>query len=154
YLDIRLINLRGTARDLDFTFDSKRTGEGTGAKEARLAYTEPWIMSTRVGARVDLRVAIEDSVYDERSGEISLFQDLDFRSRYQVAFARQTNRDFASGAGSEADIAGLGFRFDARDRAPGTLNGALLSLRFNGVRRELTDSSYYLVQSINEASLW
>jgi hypothetical protein len=107
-----------------------------------------------VGARVDLRVAIEDSVYDERSGEISLFQDIDFRSRYMIAFARQTNREFASGSGTEADIAGLGFRFDARDRAPGTLNGTLFSSRVNGVRRELADSSYYLVQSISELSLW
>lgn len=154
YLDIRLINLRGTARDLDFTFDSKRTGEGADYKEARLAYTEPWILTTRVGARFQAQASIEDSVYDERSAEISLFQDLDFHSRYLVAFGSQYNHDFATGSRSQADIAGLGFRYDARDRVPSTLRGARFSLRVNGVHRDLSDSAYFLVQSINELALW
>jgi outer membrane protein assembly factor BamA len=154
YLDIHLINLRGTARDLDFTFDSKQIGEGISSREARFAYTEPWILSTDVGARVDFHVSLEDSVYDERGGELTLFQDLDFHSRYLVAFARQFNHDFASGARSTADIAGLGFQYDARDRVPATLEGARFSVRVNGVHRDLGDSAYYLVQSLNEAALW
>jgi outer membrane protein assembly factor BamA len=154
FLDIHLINLRGTARDLDFTFDSKQTGEGVDSKDAHLAYTEPWIIGTNVGAHVDLKVALEDSVYDERSGEFTLFRDLDFHSRYLVAFARQFNHDFAAGTRSQADIAGLGFQYDARDRVPSTLNGGRFSLRLNGVHRDLEDSAYFLVQSIGELSVW
>ncbi|MDB5107052.1 MAG: outer membrane protein [Fibrobacteres bacterium] len=154
YMDIHLINLRGTARDLDFTFDSKQIGEGTASKEARFAYTEPWLLSTHVGAHIDLSVSLEDSVYDERNGELTLFQDLDFHSRYLVAFARQFNHDFLNGARTDADIAGLGFQYDARDQVPATLKGARYSLRLNGVHRDLGDSAYYLVQSINQLALW
>ncbi|GEM_PF-1422362 len=154
YLDIHLINLRGTARDLDFTFDSKQIGEGIDAKEAHLAYTEPWILATNIGAHVDLRVSLEDSIYDERNGELTLFRDLDFHSRYLVAFGRQFNHDFVTGERSDADIAGLGFQYDARDHVPSTLNGARFSLRLNGVHRDLGDSAYFLVQSINDAALW
>ncbi|MEO6098572.1 MAG: POTRA domain-containing protein [Fibrobacteria bacterium] len=154
FLDIHLINLRGTARDLDFTFDSKQTGEGVDSKDAHLAYTEPWILGTNVGAHGDLKVALEDSVYDERSGELTMFRDLDFHSRYLVAFARQFNHDFAAGTRSQADIAGLGFQYDARDRVPSTLNGGRFSLRLNGVHRDLGDSAYFLVQSINELAVW
>jgi outer membrane protein assembly factor BamA len=154
YLDIHLINLRGTARDLDFTFDSKSTGENTASREARFAYTEPWLLATKVGARIDLRASIEDSVYDERSAELTLFQDLDFHSRYLVALAVQTNHDFPTGTRTDADIAGLGFQYDARDRVPSPLEGAKFSLRLNGVHRDLGDSAYFLVQSINELALW
>lgn len=154
YLDIHLINLRGTARDLDFTFDSKRTGENTDSREARFAYTEPWLLTTKVGARIDLRASIEDSVYDERSAELTLFQDLDFHSRYLVALAIQSNHDFPTGSKTDADIAGLGFQYDARDRVPSPLKGAKYSLRLNGVHRDLGDSAYFLVQSINELALW
>lgn len=154
YLDIHLINLRGTARDLDFTFDSKQTGEATDTRDARLAYTEPWILSTRVGVHLEGRIAIEDSVYSETSGELTLFQDLDFHSRYLLAFARQSNHDFVADTRSDAEIAGLGFQYDTRDRVPGTLRGSRLSMRVNGVHRDLGDTSYYLVQNIGEAALW
>jgi outer membrane protein assembly factor BamA len=154
FLDVHLINLRGTARDLDFTFDSKQTGQATDSREARLAYTEPWLPGMRVGARVEASVSIEDSVYSETRGEISLFQDLDFHSRALLSVAKQSNHDFLSGAGSDAEIAGLGFQYDARDRVPGTLRGARFSTRVNGVHRNLEDTTYYLVQSLNELALW
>jgi outer membrane protein assembly factor BamA len=154
YLDIHLINLRGTARDLDFTFDSKQTGAGTDSKDARFAYTEPWLLSTKVGARIDFSASIEDSVYDEVRGDLTLFQDLDFHSRFLVAFARQFNHDFAAATRSEAEIAGLGFQYDARDRVPATLRGIRYSLRLNGVHRDLGDSAYFLVQSADELALW
>ncbi|HKP95868.1 MAG TPA: POTRA domain-containing protein [Fibrobacteria bacterium] len=154
YLDIHLINLRGTARDLDFTFDSKQTGEGVDSREARLAYTEPWLLTARVGAHAEGHIFLEDSVYTEASGELTLFQDLDFRSRYLLALASQTNHDFLAGTRSDAEIAGLGFQYDARDRVPGTLRGARFSVRVNGVHRDLGDTAYFLVQSIDEVSLW
>ncbi|MDB5049409.1 MAG: surface antigen [Fibrobacteres bacterium] len=155
FVDIHLINLRGTARDLDFTFDSKQTGEGAAdTRDARLAYTEPWLLSTRVGAHVEGRISIEDSVYTESDAELSLFQDLDFHSRYLFSFARQSNHDYLANAGSEAEIAGLGFQYDARDRVPGTLQGARYSVRLNGVHRDLGDTSYFLVQNLNELALW
>jgi outer membrane protein assembly factor BamA len=154
FLDVHLINLRGTARDLDFTFDSKKTSQSTDSREARLAYTEPWLPGMRIGARLEAGVAIEDSVYSETRGEIGLFQDLDFHSRCLLSIARQSNHDFISGTRSDAEIAGLGFQYDARDRVPGTLRGARFSMRVNGVHRNLGDTAYYLVQGLNELSVW
>jgi outer membrane translocation and assembly module TamA len=154
YMDIHLINLRGTARDLDFNFESKQIGEGTSSKEARLAYTEPWILSTSVGAKLNFAVSLEDSLYDERIAGIEFFQDLDFHSRYLVSLARQFNRDYLLNDRSTAEIAGLGFLFDARDQVPATLNGIRLSVKVNGVHRDLDDSTYFLVQSLNECAVW
>ncbi len=154
YLDIHLINLRGTARDLDFNFESKQTGQDRSDKEARLAYTEPWLLGTPIGMKVNLQVSLEDSVYDERSGGLDFFQDLDFHSRYLVSFARQFNHEFQSTERSTADIAGLGFQYDARDQVPATLNGVKFSIRVNGLHRDLGDSTYFLVQNINELALW
>jgi outer membrane protein assembly factor BamA len=155
YLDIHLINLRGTARDLDFDFDSRPAAEGTaGRKDAKLAYVEPWLLSTRVGARLDLSAAIEDSVYQELRGDLTLFQDLDFRSRLSVTLGRQFNRDFAAGTRSDAQIAGLGFLYDARDRVPSTLKGARWSAKVNAVRRASADSSRFLAQSLADLGLW
>lgn len=154
YLDIHLINLRGTARDLDFAFDSKQTPAGTPAKDARFAYTEPWILTTRVGARLDLAITNEDSVYDEWRADLTFFQDLDFHSRLLVAFGRQGNRDYAADTRTRAEIAGLGFQYDARDRVPSTLNGARYSLRLNALHRDAGDSSYFLVQTVDDLALW
>jgi len=161
YLDIHLINLRGTARDLDFAFDSRTSAAAdagsqgaAGRKDAKLGYVEPWLLSTRVGARLDLSAAIEDSVYQELRSDLSLFQDLDFRSRLSISLGRQYNRDYLAGTRSDAQIAGLGFLYDARDRVPSTLNGARWSARLNAVRREASDSSRFLAQSIEELGLW
>jgi outer membrane protein assembly factor BamA len=167
YLDIHLINLRGTARDLDFAFDSRPSAAAAGGsagaagvagaagrKDAKLGYVEPWLLSTRVGARLDLSAAIEDSVYQELRGDLTLFQDLDFRSRLSISLGRQYNRDYLAGTRSDAQIAGLGFQYDARDRVPSTLNGARWSARLNAVRRQASDSSRFLAQSIDELGLW
>jgi outer membrane protein assembly factor BamA len=161
YLDIHLINLRGTARDLDFNFESRPSSEAlagregaAGRKDAKLGYVEPWILSTRVGARIDLSAAIEDSVYQELRSDLTLFQDLDFRSRLSITLGREYNRDYLAGTRSDAQIAGLGFQYDARDRVPSTLNGARWSARVNAVRREAADSSRFLAQSIDELGLW
>ncbi len=154
YVDIHLINLRGTARDLDFNFESKQTGLGTSSKEARLDYLEPWIPGTSIGVKIKLHVSLEDSLYDERSMGTEFFQDFDFHSRYLVAFARQFNHDYIASSRSTADIAGLGFQFDSRDQVPATLKGMRFSTRLNGVHRDLQDSSYFLLQNWNEFSLW
>lgn len=155
YLDIHLINLRGTARDLDFTFDSRPATEGeAGRKDAKLAYVEPWILTTSVGARIDLAAAIEDSVYQELRGELTLFQDLDFRSRLSISLGRQYNRDFIADTRSDAQIAGLGFQYDARDRVPSTLRGTRWSARVNAVRRTAADTSRFLAQSLDEIGIW
>jgi outer membrane protein assembly factor BamA len=154
YLDIHLINLRGTARDLDFAFESRPSGAGTGRKDAKLAYVEPWVLSSRVGARLDLAAAIEDSVYQELRGDLTLFQDLDFRSRVFISLGRQYNRDYQADTRSDAQIAGIGMIYDARDRVPSTLRGARWSARVNAVRRAAADSSRFLAQSIDELGLW
>jgi outer membrane translocation and assembly module TamA len=154
YLDIHLINLRGTARDLDFAFENRPSGEGAGRKDAKLAYVEPWVLASRVGARLDLGAAIEDSVYQELRGDLTLFQDLDFRSRLFIALGRQYNRDYLADTRSDAQIAGIGFQYDGRDRVPSTLTGARWSARVNAVRRVAADSSRFLAQSIDEIGLW
>lgn len=154
FMDIHLINLRGTARDLDFNFESKQTGQAKSDKEAHFVYTEPWIYSTPIGVKFQANISLEDSVYDERSYGLEFFQDLDFHSRYLVSLAQQFNHDFQTASRSSADIAGLGFLFDARDRVPFTLNGIKLSTRVNGLHRDLGDSSYFLVQNINEFFAW
>jgi outer membrane protein assembly factor BamA len=154
YLDIHLINLRGTARDLDFAFESRPSGEGAGRKDAKLAYVEPWMLGSRLGARLDLVAAIEDSVYQELRGDLTLFQDLDFRSRVSISLGRQYNRDYFADTRSDAQIAGIGFQYDARDRVPSTLRGARWSARVNAVRRTAADSSRFLAQSLDELGLW
>lgn len=154
YLDIHLINLRGTGRDLDFAFESRPSGAEAGRKDAKLAYVEPWVLTSQVGARLDLAAAIEDSVYQELRGDLTLFQDLDFRSRVFIALGRQYNRDYAADTRSDAQIAGIGFQYDARDRVPSTLRGARWSARVNAVRRAADDSSRFLAQTIDEVGLW
>lgn len=159
YLDIHLINMRGTARDLDFSFESKTTGgvapgEGTSEREARLGYVEPWILGLPVGLRLDLDAALQDSVYDELNGELTAFQDMGFHSRYSVHFARQANRDWLADLRTTAVSTGLGLQYDARDRAPGTLRGVRLESKVTGLRRDLGDSSYYLAQGSGSAALW
>ena len=154
FLDIHLINLRGTARDLDFNFESKQSRIKTAAKDARIEYTEPWILNQNVGAKVNLQVTLEDSLYDERNAGIEFFHVIDFHSSSLINFARQSNHDYIGQIKSTADIAGLGFLFDARDKIPFTLNGWYFSVRVNGVHRDLSDSSYFLAQSKNEISYW
>lgn len=154
YLDIHLINLRGTARDLDFNFESQQVGAGTDSREAKLVYTEPWILGTSVGVKFNAQITLEDSVYDEGGYGLEFFQDLDFNSRYMVALSRQFNHDYLARSHSTAEIAGLGFQYDARDQVPATRKGLHLSLRLNGLHRNLDDSSYFLVQNIHEIALW
>jgi len=154
YLDIHLINMRGTARDLDFAFEAKSSGEGPEEKEIRLAYVEPWLLGTALGGRLAFDLALQDSVYEERNAEFSLFQDMGFRSRYSVHFGAQDNRDIPAGIRSSALSTGIGLVFDARDRVPGTLRGVLLEGKLTGLRRELEDSSYYLAQGTATAGLW
>lgn len=154
YLDIHLINMRGTARDLDFSFEAKSTGTGPQEKEARFSFTEPWILGSALGGRIDLDIALQDSVYQERNSGFTLFQDVSFHSRYSVHFIWQDNRDFASEIRSDAFSTGLGFLYDARDRVPGTLRGLRMESKVTGVRRDLGDSSYFLVQGSQGAGLW
>lgn len=154
YLDIHLINMRGTARDLDFAFEAKSVGEGRDEKEARFAYTEPWILGSSLGGRVDFDILLEDSVYQERNAELTVFQDMGFRSRYSIHFARQDNRDFVADLRTEAVSTGLGLRFDARDRVPATLKGLRLDAKVTGLRRDLGDSSYFLARGEATAGFW
>lgn len=154
YMDIHLINLRGTARDLDFNFESKQTGQSKSDKEAKFAFTEPWILSTPIGVKLNAQVSLEDSVYDERSYGLEFFQDLNFHSRYLVSVGQQFNHDFLADTRSSANIAGLGLLFDSRDHVPFTLNGIKFSTRVNGFHRDLGDSTYFLIQNLNEFFYW
>lgn len=154
YLDIHLINMRGTARDLDFAFEAKSGGDSPPEREARLAYVEPWILGSPLSARAEFDIALQDSVYDELNAEAAIFQDLGFHSRYSVHLGRQSNRDYIAGTRSSAHRTGLGLQYDARDRVPGTVRGFRLEARVTGQRRDLGDTSYYLAQTVQSAGAW
>lgn len=154
YLDIHLINMRGTARDLDFAFEAKSSGQGPQERELRFAFVEPWILGGSLGGRLHADIALQDSVYNEANLGFSIFQDMGFHSRWSAHFARQDNRDYAADQTSTALSTGLGLLYDARDRVPGTLRGLRLDARVTGLRRDLGDSSYYLSQGTLGVGGW
>ncbi len=156
FLDVRLVNIRGTARDFVFAFDG-RTGR---EREASAAYTEPWILGTAVGARWEGRYLQQDTVFWEWHQALSFFRDLDFTSRVEAELGTQANRDLTLGAGTSALLSGVRVLYDSRDRAPFTRDGmrgmaGVTGLRRTrervagddaGVARADSDSVYYLAQ--------
>lgn len=154
YLDIHLINMRGTARDLDFAFEAKSGGDGPHERELRFAYVEPWILGGSLGGRAHADISLQDSVYNEANFGFTLFQDMGFHSRWSAHFARQDNRDYSADLATTALSTGLGLLYDARDRVPGTLRGTRLDARVTGLRRDLGDSSYYLSQGTLALAGW
>lgn len=154
FLDVRLVNIRGTARDFLFTFDG-RTGR---EREASAAYTEPWVLGTAVGARWEGRYLQQDTVFWEWHQTLSFFRDLDFTSRVEAEVGTQANRDLSLGTGTSALLSGVRVLYDSRDRAPFTRDGMRGLAGVTGLRRtrERTsaedagatraDSVYYLAQ--------
>jgi outer membrane protein assembly factor BamA len=150
YVDLHLINLFGTARDLDFTFDS-RTGD---EREARLAYVEPWILKLPVGLRVELDFLQQDTLFWEWNRNLVFFQDLGFNSRMEVRLGDQQNSDAVAGLQTHAIRSGLRLLFDGRDRVPLPASGYRAEMGATGLRRELGDSLYYLIQLTGVAESW
>lgn len=145
FLDVHLVNIRGTARDFMFSFDG-RTGR---EREARAAYTEPWIFGLPLGARWEGRFLQQDTVFWEWQQSLFVFRDLDFTSRLEVEFGAQENRDQIADASSSALLSGVRLLYDARDRAPFTRRGTRGQASATGLRRTLSgiaDSTYYLAQ--------
>ncbi len=135
YVNLHLVNLFGTARDLDFTFNSQPGGE----REAHLAYVEPWIFSSSVGARVELDFLQQDSTSWEWNRNLILFQDLSFTSRMEIQFGDQENSNV--GVQTHALRSGLSLIFDGRDRVPLTASGYRVQVGVTGVRRETGTAS-------------
>lgn len=157
FLDIHLINMRGTARDLDFTFESRPSGDGRLERMARFAFTEPWILGTALGARAGLDISLQDSVYEEGNAELTVFRDMGFHSRTSVHAAWQSNRDYLADRRSTAYSTGLGLVYDARDQVPGTLRGLRMEAKASGLRRQErggSDSAYYLLRTHQQIGLW
>lgn len=161
YLDIHLVNLFGTARDFDFSFDDRSGYE----REIRASYTEPWLLGMPLGARVEGYFLQQDTLFWEWSQGLTFFRDLSFISRLEVEFGAQANRetgvDGNPGSGSRALRSGVRLLFDARDRALFTRSGYRSSLGATGVRRTFRtpnsatgDSAYFLVQAQASLENW
>lgn len=154
FLDVHLVNMRGTARDFLFAFDGRRGRE----REASAAYTEPWILGLPVGVRWEGRYLQQDTLFWEWQQALYLFRDLDFFSRLEVEFGTQANRDLALEAGTSALFSGVRVLYDSRDRVPFTRSGARGGAGVTGLRRirerdvakvsgtGAADSVYYLAQ--------
>lgn len=163
FIDIQLVNLIGTARDLEFNFASQNK-----EKQIHFEFTEPWLWTLPVGASLNLSRLIEDSIYIESSYGTTLFQDINFNSHYNLSFLRQFNETFFfvdsftglkdtlifSSQKTNAVISGIEIIQDWRDKVPGTLMGGYLKTKFNGIRRNQADSVTYLLQNLTESHSW
>ncbi len=150
YLDIHLVNILGTARDFDFTFDSRPDQE----REAHLAYVEPWPLGLPVGVRLELDFLQQDTTYWEWNRRAVFFKDLGFKSRLEIRVGNQENQDAVADQHTEAWQSGLALGFDNRDRAAFTTSGSHAEIGVTGMRRDTQDSSYYLVQSTGAVEAW
>lgn len=156
FVDVRLLNLRGTARDLEFSYDGRTGNE----REARLAYVEPWIWTLPVGARWEGSFLQQDTVFQEWEQDLAVFRDLDMRSRVEATIGTQANRDLVAGRGTRAFRSGVGLAYDSRDRAFLPRNGTRSNIRLTGIRRDLdappggSDSSYFLAQATGALERW
>jgi hypothetical protein len=149
FVDVHLVNVRGTARDVDFKFESRPREDGKTDREASLIYVEPWLPGLPVGLRLSGSIWLQDSLYDQIDAAAALLLDLDMSARLEITLSRQWSHDFLLMTESEAYAGGMGLKLDHRDRAPFTLSGYRIEVRTQGIRRELSgagDSSRYLLQ--------
>ncbi len=155
FVDVRLFNLRGTARDLEFSFDDRDGNE----REARAAYTEPWLFGLPWGARWEGSFLQQDTSFQEWDQALFVFRDLGFTGKVEAEFGIQSNRAHASGetVATRAVRSGVRLSRDDRDRAPFTRSGSRASAGVTVVRREFEggiDSSYYLAQAFASWEGW
>jgi outer membrane protein assembly factor BamA len=156
FLDIELFNLAGTARNFNFHFSAQAE-----LKSVRMEYLEPWIWTLPLGGTVKGSLLLEDSVYSEIAWGFTLFQDLDFYSRYVLSYESQHNEMLfkeddgtLNSVKSSAIITGIETIFDWRDAAPHTRSGGKVNIGFKGIRRAIGDSVEYLVQNLNSVRNW
>lgn len=159
YLDARLVNLLGTARDFTFAFDN-RTGR---EREVRATYVEPWILRLPVGVRFEFGFLQQDTLFWEWNQDAVFFRDLNFVSRLEASFGAQANRDVAADRATRAWRSGIRLVLDGRDRASFTRSGYRADAGLTGLRRELEaasgsaageDSTYYLAQAAAAVEFW
>jgi len=163
FIDINLVNLLGTARDLEFHFAAQNR-----ERQINFVYTEPWILTLPVGASFNLSHLMEDSLYVETSYGTTLFQDINFNSRYNLSFLRQFNETFFfkdsftgfvdtlifTSSKSTAFISGIELIQDWRNKVPSTFSGGLMKTRFNGIKRNEDSRDTYLMQNLSESHFW
>ncbi len=164
FLDVLLQNMRGTARDFAFSFES-RPGQ---MREASIAYTEPWIASLPIGARWEASIRQQDTLFEEWNQDLVVFRDLDFSSRVEARFGAQANRHTLEDGNtslSRAYRSGVRVTYDTRDRAPFTRLGTQAEASLSGMRRSFDatgssgsgnggDSAYFLVQGKATLARW
>jgi len=163
FVDLELLNLGGTARDLEFHFAAQNQ-----ERQIQFDYREPWIGSLPIGASLFLNLFLQDSVYQETNLGTTLFQDINFNSRYILSFSRQFNESFftqdtffdfrdtliLSSKKSKALISGIEVSQDWRDKAPATLRGGFVKVKTNGIRREESDTTRFLMQNLAQIQVW
>jgi outer membrane protein assembly factor BamA len=150
FLDVRLVNMFGTARDFDFAFENR----GQGEREARLAYVEPWLLGLALGVRLELDFLQQDTLFWEWNRAVVFFQDFGFHSRLEVSLGSQENSDQIAGFQTQAIRSGLKLILDWRDRVPLTSSGRRWEGGLTGWRRDTGDSSYYVTQARVTAEEW
>lgn len=143
YLDVHLINLFGTARDLDFTFASTPLTTGGSEQEVTGAYREPWLFGSDLSLELRGYLRLQDTVYWEFRREMVFGQPLGFRSTATWSIGDQENQDRTADQRSRAYFSALGWTWDGRDRVPGTRRGGRFRAEGSGWRRETADTSYF-----------
>jgi outer membrane protein assembly factor BamA len=147
FIDIHLVNIRGTGRDFDFKFDSRPQGNGRSDRQVQFQYLEPWLPGLPLGLRATGSIWLQDSLYDQIDGSLALLHELDMHSRLEITFARQWSLDRISDLESQSVSGGLALILDHRNQVPSPSRGFYVDARSQGIRRELGDSSRYLIQS-------
>ncbi len=148
FAQIHLVNLWGTARDFDFDFSIQNRETQVLAK-----YVEPFILGLPLGLGFEFKVLIEDSLYDENTATVSLFQDINYYSKYSVSLGTQSTQTYFSvgdsltSISSSAKLTALELIYDWRDKALYTRKGGFSKLKLQGIARESQDSTQYLAQT-------
>jgi hypothetical protein len=143
YVDIHLINLFGTARNLDFSFSSTPIVTGGSEQDVQGIYREPWLFGSDIDLEVRGSLRLQDSTYWEYRRELAFQQPLDFRSSLTWSLGDQENQDGVFGDRSQAFFSAIGWKWDGRDRVPATRQGGIYSIEAGGWRREFSDTAYF-----------
>jgi outer membrane protein assembly factor BamA len=100
-----------------------------------------------LGVRLSGSIWLQDSVYDQVDGALALLHDLDMHSRLEVTFSRQWSFDKLADQESQSFAGGLALVLDHRNQVPFPTRGFHLEMSSQGIRRQLADSSRYLIRS-------
>ncbi len=149
FIEIQFTNLLGTARDLELRLSSRES-----VKEMRFFYKEPWVLNLPMGVNGDFSLWLEDSVYHELEWGLSIFQDIDFNSKYIISYHNQANSVFyfsemgeLMSTGSKSNRVGLRLIVNLTGNNQYTPTGAVYETGVYGVRRTSQDTTIYLIKT-------